>query len=69
VGGGPMVFLCRIARRPQGILAALFERESSGRGQWVEANLAQAPTIHGAASSSWYSYLVTHQWPDAFVAS
>jgi crotonobetainyl-CoA:carnitine CoA-transferase CaiB-like acyl-CoA transferase len=53
----------------QGILAALFKRESSGRGQWVEANLAQALTIHEGASSSWYSYLVTHRWPEAFVAS
>ena len=50
-----------------GILAALFERESSGRGQWVETNMAQAVTIHEGASSAWYSYLVAQRWPDAFV--
>ncbi len=49
-----------------GILAALFERESSGLGQWVEANMAQAVTIHEGASSAWYSYLVSSRWPDAF---
>ena len=52
-----------------GILSALFERESSGRGQWVEANLAQALTIHEGASSSWYGYLVSQRWPDAYVAA
>ena len=30
----------------QGILAALYERERSGRGQWVETSLAQALSIH-----------------------
>ncbi len=50
-----------------GILAALFEREQSGAGQWVETNLAQAVTIHEGASSSWYSYLITHRYPEAFV--
>jgi crotonobetainyl-CoA:carnitine CoA-transferase CaiB-like acyl-CoA transferase len=52
-----------------GILSALFEREGSGRGQWVEANLAQALTIHEGASSSWYGYLVSQRWPDAYVAA
>ena len=52
-----------------GILSALFEREGSGQGQWVETNLAQALTIHEGASSSWYSYLVSHRWPDAYVAT
>lgn len=52
-----------------GILAALLERVSSGRGQWVETNLAQAITIHEGASSSWYSYLVTQRWPEAFAAA
>jgi crotonobetainyl-CoA:carnitine CoA-transferase CaiB-like acyl-CoA transferase len=53
----------------QGILSALFERGHSGRGQWVETNLAQAVTIHEGASSSWYTYLVSKRWPDAFVAA
>ena len=52
-----------------GILSALFEREGSGQGQWVEANLAQALTIHEGASSSWYGYLVSQRWPDAYVAT
>ena len=50
-----------------GILCALLERESSGRGQWVEANMAQSVTVHEGASSAWYSYLVAQRWPDAFV--
>jgi crotonobetainyl-CoA:carnitine CoA-transferase CaiB-like acyl-CoA transferase len=50
-----------------GILAALLERERSGHGQWVEANLAQAVTVHEGASSSWYSYLIAQRWPEAFV--
>jgi crotonobetainyl-CoA:carnitine CoA-transferase CaiB-like acyl-CoA transferase len=49
-----------------GVLAALLEREESGRGQWVETNLAQAVTVHEGASSAWYSYLVARRWPDAF---
>jgi len=53
----------------QGILSALFERGSSGRGQWVETNLAQAVTIHEGASSSWYTYLVSARWPEAFVTA
>ena len=53
----------------QGILSALFERERSGHGQWVEANLAQALTIHEGASSSWYGYLVSRRWPDAYVGA
>lgn len=52
-----------------GTLAALLERERSGRGQWVETNMAQAITVHEGASSSWYSYLVTHRYPDAFAAA
>jgi crotonobetainyl-CoA:carnitine CoA-transferase CaiB-like acyl-CoA transferase len=52
-----------------GILAALFEREASGAGQWVETNLAQAVTIHEGASSSWYTYLITHRYPDAYVSA
>jgi crotonobetainyl-CoA:carnitine CoA-transferase CaiB-like acyl-CoA transferase len=49
-----------------GVLAALLEREGSGHGQWVEANMAQAVTIHEGATSSWYTHLVTERWPDAF---
>ena len=53
----------------QGILTALLERDRSGRGQWVETNLAQAVTIHEGASSSWYTYLVHTRWPEAFVSA
>ncbi len=49
-----------------GILSALFERERSGQGQWVETNMTQAVTVHEGASSSWYSYLVAQRWPEAF---
>jgi crotonobetainyl-CoA:carnitine CoA-transferase CaiB-like acyl-CoA transferase len=52
-----------------GILAALLERQQSGRGQWVETNLAQAVTIHEGGSSAWYAYLVSQRWPEAFFAS
>lgn len=51
----------------QGALAALLERERSGQGQWVEANMAQAVTVHEGASSSWYSYLISQRWPGAFL--
>ncbi|WP_269750127.1 CaiB/BaiF CoA transferase family protein [Rhodococcus sp. BH4] len=47
-----------------GILTALFERESSGRGQHVEADL-----VRGMATLdtwNWFSELVTLRWPDAF---
>jgi crotonobetainyl-CoA:carnitine CoA-transferase CaiB-like acyl-CoA transferase len=48
-----------------GILTALLEREHSGRGQWVEANLAQAfATLDPWA---WFEYLVTERWPDALI--
>ena len=53
----------------QGILSGLLERDRSGRGQWVETNLAQAVTIHEGASSSWYTYLVHTRWPEAFVSA
>lgn len=47
-----------------GVLAALLERERSGRGQWVEANLAQAfATLDPWA---WFEYLVAERWPEAF---
>ncbi|MCK8669754.1 CaiB/BaiF CoA transferase family protein [Rhodococcus sp. NPDC003382] len=48
----------------QGILAALYERESSGAGQHVEADL-----LRGAASMdtyNWFFELVCKRWPDAF---
>ena len=48
----------------QGILAALSERESSGVGQHVEADL-----LRGAASMdtyNWFFELVCERWPGAF---
>jgi crotonobetainyl-CoA:carnitine CoA-transferase CaiB-like acyl-CoA transferase len=50
----------------QGILAALYERESSGVGQHVEADL-----LRGAASMdtyNWFFELVCARWPDAYQA-
>lgn len=48
-----------------GILAALLEREQSGRGQHVEADL-----VHGVATLDtwmWFTEMVTQRWPDAFL--
>src|SRR5262249_42245809 len=47
-----------------GILAALLERERSGHGQRVEANLAQG--LATLDPWAWFEYLVTERWPDAF---
>jgi crotonobetainyl-CoA:carnitine CoA-transferase CaiB-like acyl-CoA transferase len=47
-----------------GILAALYERESSGRGQWVQATLAQ-----GMASIdvwNWMNIFLTKRFPGAY---
>ncbi|AGP61229.1 hypothetical protein M271_49335 [Streptomyces rapamycinicus NRRL 5491] len=49
-----------------GILCALYERESSGRGQHVHADL-----VRGLSTMDTYSYfmqLVALRWPDAFSA-
>jgi len=40
--GIPMADLCAGLFAAQGILIALFERQSSGRGQWVQTSLLQA---------------------------
>jgi crotonobetainyl-CoA:carnitine CoA-transferase CaiB-like acyl-CoA transferase len=48
----------------QGILAALYERESSGRGQHVEADL-----VRGMATMdtwNWFTELVAQRWPESF---
>lgn len=50
----------------QGILSALYERESSGAGQHIEADL-----LRGAASMdtyNWFFELVCARWPDAYQA-
>jgi len=50
----------------QGVLSALYERESSGVGQHVEADL-----LRGAASMdtyNWFFELVCARWPDAYQA-
>uniref|UniRef100_UPI0015F02C2F CaiB/BaiF CoA-transferase family protein n=1 Tax=Pseudonocardia pini TaxID=2758030 RepID=UPI0015F02C2F len=47
-----------------GILAALYERESSGRGQHVEADL-----VRGMATMdtwNWFTELVAQRWPESF---
>ena len=45
-------------------LAALFERESSGRGQHVETSLAQAFT--GLDTWGWFLHQVDQKWPGAY---
>ena len=50
----------------QGVLAALLEREDSGRGQIVETNL-----VLGALATdtwSWFGELVYLRWPEAYTA-
>ena len=47
-----------------GILAALLERESSGRGQHVEADLVRGVTT--IDTWSWFTELVGIRWPGAF---
>lgn len=49
----------------QGVLAALFERERSGRGQLVETNLAQAFT--SLDTWAWFEHLLADRYPEAFV--
>lgn len=48
-----------------GILAALLEREDSGIGQHVEADLVRG--IATMDTWQWFSELVVKRWPDAFV--
>jgi crotonobetainyl-CoA:carnitine CoA-transferase CaiB-like acyl-CoA transferase len=50
-----------------GILSALYERESSGLGQWVETNLLQAFTT--LDTWAWFEHLIADRWPDAFTKS
>ncbi|MGE0384175.1 MAG: CaiB/BaiF CoA transferase family protein [Gammaproteobacteria bacterium] len=47
-----------------GVLAALLERERSGHGQWVEANLVQG--FATLDTWAWFMYLVGQRWPEAF---
>jgi crotonobetainyl-CoA:carnitine CoA-transferase CaiB-like acyl-CoA transferase len=47
-----------------GILTALLERESSGHGQRVETNLAQA--LATLDPWMWFLWLVTERWPGAY---
>ena len=50
-----------------GILAALYEREASGRGQRTETNLAHA--VGSLDPWSWMVQWLTEQYPDAFQAT
>lgn len=50
-----------------GTLAALIERDQSGMGQWVEANLAQSFTT--LDTWAWFEHLITDRWPDAYTPS
>ncbi|HZP29374.1 MAG TPA: CoA transferase [Acidimicrobiia bacterium] len=47
-----------------GILTALVERERSGRGQWVEANLVQG--FAALDTWEWMLHLIRQRYPDAF---
>ncbi|TQM11194.1 CaiB/BaiF CoA transferase family protein [Pseudonocardia kunmingensis] len=48
----------------QGILAALVEREDSGRGQHVETSIAQGITVHD--TFGWFARVVAARFPDSF---
>ena len=48
----------------QGILTALFERESSGLGQLVEANLVSG--VGAMDTYNWYYEMILRRYPDAF---
>ncbi len=48
----------------QGILAALFERESSGLGQVVEANLVSG--VGALDTYNWFYEMIVRRYPDAF---
>jgi crotonobetainyl-CoA:carnitine CoA-transferase CaiB-like acyl-CoA transferase len=50
----------------QGLLAALYERESSGIGQRVDTTLVQAQTTHDCWN--WITRLVASRYPEAFRA-
>ena len=47
-----------------GVLAALYERERSGLGQHVEANLVQG--FAALDTWAWFLHLVAERWPDAY---
>ena len=47
-----------------GILAALIERESSGRGQLVEANLVSG--VGALDTYNWFYEMILRRYPDAF---
>ncbi len=49
-----------------GLLAALYERESSGAGQHVETTLWQGYTAHDCWT--WLTRVVAHRYPDAYRA-
>jgi crotonobetainyl-CoA:carnitine CoA-transferase CaiB-like acyl-CoA transferase len=48
----------------QGVLAALLERESSGRGQHVEADLVRGVSM--LDTWSWFEQLISLRWPEAY---
>jgi len=48
----------------EGVLAALYEREISGKGQWLETNLVQA--FAALDTWAWFIHLINRRWPDAY---
>ncbi|HVU71387.1 MAG TPA: CoA transferase [Mycobacteriales bacterium] len=50
-----------------GILAALYERETSGVGQHVEADLVRG--VHTLDTWQWFTELIGVRWPDAYTVA
>ena len=50
-----------------GILAALIDRERTGLGQWVEANMAQG--FATLDTWGWFQHIVAERWPEAYVSA
>ena len=50
-----------------GTLAALYERERSGRGQWVETSLLQGLAAHD--TFNWFVRVISEQFPGAFTSA
>ena len=57
---------CRAHTRCKGLLVALYEREDSGLGQWVETTLVQGLAAHD--TWNWIVRLIAKQYPGAFTA-
>lgn len=63
----PFASLATTLMTVQGVLAALYERESSGRGQQVRTSMAHA--MAGLDISGQMAYTLTKRYPEAFQAA